>query len=89
MSLKHPNMKSVKGTQSYHMIRYKATAKGNKLICQDLSCSCMVCILGGEGPCYYSQYRHDPRYHEMNIRQSNCFLLTFLQSLNLLYLNHI
>ena len=63
MPLKHPNMKSVKGTQSYHMIRYKATANGNKLICQDLHCSCMVRILVGEGPCYYSQYRHYPRYH--------------------------
>ena len=26
--------------------RYQATANGDKLICQDLSCSCMVCILG-------------------------------------------
>ena len=76
MPLKHPNMKSVKGTQSYHMIRYQATANGDKLICQDLSCSCTVCILGREGPCYYSQYRHDPHHHEMDIRQDNCILLT-------------
>lgn len=55
LPVKVPDAKTVKGTQTYHMIRQSRA--NNVLICQDLSCSCSVCIEGHEGPCYYSQFR--------------------------------
>lgn len=57
---KNKNAKTIKGTQSFHMV-YQLAASG-VLACFDLSCSCMACIDEKEGPCFYSQYRHEPLY---------------------------
>lgn len=67
------DIKTVKGTQTFHMVKQHDSS--SVLVCQDLSCSCNVCIAGQEGPCYFSQYRNEPQYHSLSIRkQNNCIL---------------
>lgn len=53
--------KTLKGTQSFHMV-HQISAGSGVLVCNDLGCSCIVCIGKQEGPCFYGQYRHKPQY---------------------------
>lgn len=48
---KNMEVKTIKGTQKFHSV---STLKlgSHIVVCQDLSCSCDVCIEGLEGPCY-------------------------------------
>ena len=47
MPAKIPDVKIVKGTQSFHLVRRGADK--NSLICSGLSCSYLVCVEGKEG----------------------------------------
>ena len=50
---KLPGCKTITGTQSFHQIKYYPTSSMKILECNDLSCSCDVCLGLGQGPCFY------------------------------------
>ena len=75
MPPKDLTVKTVKGTQSFHMVKLHTHTR--LLECSDLSCSCMVCMTSAqEGPCYFRQYRQAPQvhklFHENGNKTSDC-----------------
>ena len=56
--------KTIKGTQSFHMV-YQLRPRSGVLVCDDLSCSCDICIGKQTGPCFFSQFRHDHQYFNL------------------------
>jgi hypothetical protein len=57
-------LKSLKGTHSFHMISQHHPST-DVLTCYDLSCICVVCTGGQQGPCLYSQYRKNPKHFSL------------------------
>lgn len=55
-------VKCLPGTQSFHMVS-KLPGRSDVYACNDLSCSCSVCVSTEHGPCYYGQYRESPIYY--------------------------
>lgn len=62
---KNTAAKTIKGTQSFHMVHQLAAGSG-VLTCSDLSCSCMVCLGEEEGPYFFGQYRLREQHYSLN-----------------------
>lgn len=57
-------LRTLPGTQKLHMVYPKPGYPG-VLVCNDLSCTCLVCITDQEEPCYYSRYRRASFTHRL------------------------
>ena len=61
---KQCGLKTVHGTQKFHMISTKQGSPG-VIVCSDLSCTCTICVTDQEGPCFFGKYRHAPENHRV------------------------
>ena len=59
MPKKKSNLKTLKGTQQFHKVSL-SSPRSDSLVCENLSCSCSICLRVQMGPCYFSQFRDSP-----------------------------